>query len=329
MLLWQRTEGISLADMMEELEAKEVDRSTHFVFEHKVFSVEGSYFSALNVQNSPFFYIPMGDAQAAVPLHSLRDEFNLASGSPDARLLDVVEKSLRHVRQIRPFDSIPCEVLDGTASWSVEEQHHMIANGRITAQLVSWIAGKEQTVVDLQELQHIVSDPLTKERLQDAFNEIADQLGIGRENKHRVVDRIGHLVNELSYVEALRDKFREILVIGQILKQLTIVYHSEASVQEEVVRALELFRMPAAEYSELFASVDQETKGILEVLKEFEFKVKRIRAIRDQLHFKFSVWEEYLEDWNRLGANSGPETVKLIRDTYRFLAQRYTLAVEW
>lgn len=321
--------GPSLADAMEELEARDVDRNTHFVFEHKVFSVEGSYFSAQNTQSSPFFYIPMGDAQAAVPLHSLREEFNLASGSPDARLLEVVEKSLRHVRQIRPFDSIPREVLDGTASWSVEEKHHMIANGRITAQLVSWIAGEERTVVDLEELQKIVLDPSTKERLQEAFNEIADQMGIGRENKHQVVDRMGHVVNELSYLEALRDRFREVLGIGQLLKELTVVYRHEASVQEEVLRALELFRIPAAEYSDMFGSIDQETKGIVELLKEFETKVKRIRTIRDQLHFKFVVWEDLLEEWSRLGASNSNETVQLVRETYRFLAQRYTLAVEW
>lgn len=321
--------GTGLTEAMEELEAQDFDRSTHFVFEHKVFSVEGSYFSALNDQKSPYFYIPMGEARAAVPLHSLRKEFDLASGSSDSQLLDVVEKSLRFVREIRPYDCIPREVLDGTASWSVQDRHHMIANGRITVQLISWITGEERTVVDLEELQQVVQDPTTKDRLQEAFNEIADKLGIGRENKHKVVDRIGQLVNELSYIEALRDEFKRILTIGHELNNLASVYRSEASVQEEVIRASQLFKVPAKEYADLFGIIDRETREIYPLLEHYETKIDTIRAVRDQAHYKFMIWKNLLEGWANNPSNDTTETVRLIRDTYRFLAQNFTLAVEW
>src|SRR5690242_20663373 len=80
------------------------DRSTHFVFENKVFGLERAYFSLAHDTKEPVYHVLLGTLKAALPLPTLRAEFNIDPQSPDGKLLEVVEKSLRHVREIRPND---------------------------------------------------------------------------------------------------------------------------------------------------------------------------------------------------------------------------------
>jgi hypothetical protein len=82
---------------MQEETSEGLGGSTHFIFEHKVFGVEGCYFSLM----------PLGDEMAAVAMESLRQEFGIADDSGDGQLLDIVAKSLKYVREIRPNDSVP------------------------------------------------------------------------------------------------------------------------------------------------------------------------------------------------------------------------------
>ena len=109
----------------------------------------------------------------------LRTEFDLSPETGDGKLLGIVEKALRYVREIKPNDSIPHELLDGTASWTVEEKHRTIARNRLTIQLVSWLTGGETLVVDLTQLEQIADDPKTKTRVQEAFTKAAEKLGLG------------------------------------------------------------------------------------------------------------------------------------------------------
>ena len=46
---------------------------------------------------------------------------------------DLFARGVRFVKEIRPKDSIPSELLDGTASWSYEERHNASARARSTS----------------------------------------------------------------------------------------------------------------------------------------------------------------------------------------------------
>ena len=76
-----------------------------------------------------------------------------------AHLLDVVEKGLRFVHEIRPGDSIPSELLDGTASWRVEERHRRRARGRLMAQLIAWTAGEGLMTADDGAFEALAANP--------------------------------------------------------------------------------------------------------------------------------------------------------------------------
>ncbi len=147
---------------MQEETPEALDGSTHFAFQHKVFNLDGCYFTADRDPEKPKFLMPLGDEMAAITLAALRREFNITDGSNDGQLLDIVAKSLKYVQEIRPNDSIPQELLDGSASWSVEERHRAVASDRIKIQLATLLTGREDQVIQSEEIEQLVDDPEIK-----------------------------------------------------------------------------------------------------------------------------------------------------------------------
>jgi hypothetical protein len=311
------------------------DRSTHFLFEAKVFTLERAYFS-LEHEKEPIFHVLLGSLNAALPLPTLRAEFNIDPDSSDGKLLDIIEKSLRYVKEIRPNDSIPSELLDGRASWAVEERHRMIAQSRLIVQVTSWLAGEEMIISDVTQLEQLAEDPGTKQRMVNAVGEIAERIGIGRERKQEVMDKINDFARELSYIEALRDRFGATKQIAGTLNRLAKVYGNDRSVTEEIVRILQLLRPPLTEFEATFALVDAQTSEILNILKKYAVQVSFVRQMRDDLSFRLRLWDGLIEKWGAMTlarpgqalARTG-EAEALIKETYRFAAQNFLQGQNW
>src|ERR1700749_4003670 len=145
-----------------EIGSYEVDRSTHFLFEHKVFTLKGARFALTEDGSTPAFHVELGTLVASLPLGTLRSEFSIDRESPDGVLLAIVEKSLRFVKEIRPGDSIPRELLDGTASWAVEERHRLRAKAHLWAKT---IASGETIVAADEMLEAFVARPEIVEKV--------------------------------------------------------------------------------------------------------------------------------------------------------------------
>jgi hypothetical protein len=305
------------------------DRSQTFAFEHKVFSMAGGYFSYVKNTQEAAFHLPLGDLQGAIALPTLRAEFDLSPETSDGKLLDIVEKSLRYVREIRPNDSIPHELLDGTASWVVEEKHRAIARNRLTIQLVSWLTGGETLVVDLTQLEQIADDPKTKSRVQEAFAKAAEKLGIGAGRKQEVVDMIDKLARELSYIEALRDRYTQVQYISAQLTLLSKLYKREPGIRNEIFRMQVLIRSPVADFESMFTQADAQTGEILAVLRNIGAQTKFIRDMRDELHHRLMLWDEMINPWSTITVERSPEMESLLKDTYRFLARNFAISNDW
>ncbi len=95
-------------------------KNTHFGFEHKVFDVHGAVFKMDRSNGSVALHLTLGGVNASIDMHQLAKTFNISSDTADGNMLKMVEKGLRFVREIRPGDSIPNELLDGSASWAIE-----------------------------------------------------------------------------------------------------------------------------------------------------------------------------------------------------------------
>ena len=304
-------------------------RDTHFDFQHKVFSLPSAFFCLDPGSKQPVLNILLGDLKAALPFNTLMESFQIEEGSHDARLLGNVAKGLAYVKQIRPGEQIPGELLDGRASWSVEDRHRAIAKGRLTVQLVSWITGSEMIVVNADELEQVVEDPQTKPRVKAAFAEIAEKLGLKDNYEQYLTDRIEDLTQELSYIEALRDRFNRIRAISDHLARLTQLYRTDRTLCSEIARMQGLLRKPVRAYDSIFEQADAQTGEVVGALKSFETTVRFIRKIRDDLRTKLLEWEELIQAWDSTPIERSPAVEQLQKQTYRFLANRFIETKVW
>ncbi len=308
--------------------AEALGESTHFLFELKVFSVEGCRFEA--EAGTPKFLMPLGEGMAAISLASLRQEFDLGAESLDAKLLDIVAKSLKYVKQIRPNDSIPREILDGTASWSVEDRHRAVARDRLRIQMVSLFSGRDGQAIGLDQIEQLAEDPKFKQQLQETFAFIAEKLGLGRERKQEYNNKIEQLGHELSYIEGLRERFHTITDIARKVERLIKLYGEATRISDELGRVKALLQVARSEFGTIFDAVDAQTSEILTMLRSFDLCVQHIRDARDDLHHRFMMWDETITQWQAEGATAcGDEVEILIKQTYRFLAVNFTQTQKW
>jgi hypothetical protein len=309
--------------------ASAADRSTHFVFEHKVFNVEGAYFAPGTDDTAPLFHVVLGDIKGAMTLDSLRTEFGIKNESSDGKLLGVIERSLRFVKKIHPNDSIPREILDGSASWQVEDRHREVANSRLSYQLATWLSGKESVVSDADQLQMLVEDPAIKKRVLEGLEKVAEKLGLGKDNKSEVVNRIDVLARELAYIEALRERVGAVRMIQDKLVGAAKVYARDRHTLDEISRMQVLVRKPMAEFAGLFKSIDSETGEIVALLQNLQARVDFIRNMRDELHFMLMKWDELIALWQEQPIERSDAFFPLFKKTYQFLAQHYRPGTDW
>lgn len=305
------------------------NRSTHFLFDHKVFTVEGCRFVLSRSTEEPVMMLKLGKLDAEVPIEKLCGEFSIDPKSFDGQLLKMVCNGLKYVREIRPGDTIPNELIDGTASWRVDDRHFQIAKGRLTVQLVTWLTGGETVISSPEQLEQLVEDPVTKARVNEAFKVIANRLAISGDPEVEVEKRIELLAKELAYIEALRERLGQLGVIRRGLEAAHRIYKNERTVKEEIVRMQSLSLPPITDLEARFAQVDAQTGEILIMLNKFELNISYIREMRDDLHQCLRPWDELLEGWAEVALDKGPALEALLKKTYQHLARKYSQASHW
>ena len=212
------------------------------------------------------FAVDMGTGQGYVSIKDLRRTFFIETGSHDDRLIDRVEAGLRYVPDIRPGDEIPTEILDGTASWTVARKHKQIARDRLQVQLLSWMSGKPISYATQEDLKKIIADDANKKALKDAFNKAAVALGIDPNESEKVLDRIETLAREICYIEALRDRAREVLRVRANVEVLIKVYSGDQRMSADLGRIKILMVKAVAETDDVFNNIDAETADVLSAL---------------------------------------------------------------
>jgi hypothetical protein len=303
-------------------------RVLDFSFENRVFGAKGCVFRK-TPDGGVALHVPLGDVVAALPIETLRPSFGIQPGSSDDRLLVQVGFALRYVRQVRPGDSIPSELIDGTATWLADEKHLAAAKMRITMQLLAWIRG---THLDESATPDMVLDPDSpdvKRLINDAFTAIAEKLGLDASRRPEVVDLVDRIAQELSYIEALRDRFARMRRILPTLKALAGVYRRERSLVEVIVRCQALLLRPIQSILGKFAEIDANTGEILQTLRNFDAQVVYIRTCRDSLWESHLMWEVFLDLWDDCGTEPSPAAERAIREAYRFAARNFPQTSSW
>lgn len=306
-----------------------LESAQSFDFEHKVFEIEGCNFQYDKAEDRALFHVRLGDLQAVIGLDTLRDEFHIALDSPDDKLLSLVQRGLRFVKTIKPGDSIPTELLDGSASWVVEDRHIETAESRLSLMLANWLSGGGAQEFDREALVQLAGDPKTKERVLLAADKLAERLNLGEGNRQGVLDKVNLVARELAYIEALREHQDKLLAILDALQSCSHIYRFEKSVLESISRMIALIRPPLKRFGERFQEVDGQTGEILPLLANMDSNMEFIRSCRDEIHYEFMDWQEMVQAWKDQPMARSENMEKLMRRTYQFLATNYPQSQPW
>jgi hypothetical protein len=314
-----------MTQVASEIGSYEADRSTHFLFDHKVFTLKGARFALTEDGSTPAFHVELGTLVASLPLGTLRSEFSTHRDSNDGVLLAIVEKSLRFVKEIRPGDSIPRELLDGSASWSVEGRHRLRAKAHLWARAINTdeTGGAKDDL-----LEAFVERPETKTKLNAAAKEIATKLGYEM-TAESVLARIDDLGRELAYIEALQERCGEVLNIVPKVNQLARVYRSDRAIVDELSRIRTLMLKPIELYDGIFARLTKRQESIEEAIGHFHERVEFIREQRDDVHQSLMLWDPILTGWKTIEMTRCTESETKITNLYRFIARHYLTSQSW
>ncbi|MDE1147334.1 MAG: hypothetical protein PW843_12055 [Azospirillaceae bacterium] len=290
-----------------------------FTFTHQALSLPNSFFTLSH--GEPVLQIDLGDARGTIPVKQVAQMFSIAPDSTDGQLLGMVASSLKFVRIIHNGDRIPSEILDGTASWTIEARHRDLAFIKIGGSLLKAIAGaREHTALDESEE--------AKRRMREQAAEIASLVGLPPDRKQEVVDRVEVLANELGFLEALREYFKPVFDIGRKLREMQKLARGDRELDHQLRRIQTLLKVPVDKYREWFDEVEAGTGEAVAALKQFEGTVAMLRRHRDGLHFETLAWEDIPQRWKALDPAKDEAMFEISR-LYRFLASRYLDTKVW
>lgn len=301
--------------------------STLFEFSHQAFRAPDARF-LLSSDGQACMALKLGDLDALVPLSSFIKEFSLA-GTPDGALLELVVSGLKFVKVIRPGDSIPREILDGTASWSVSEEHLETARGRLTMQLYSFLGGQERVLTDATEIMQVVDDPSVKTRIRDGVGTVLERLGLEPDQGPEIDVRLDRFARDLAYIVALRERAGTINKLMEKVAALRRVYRRDRTVDEELIRVNNLLQKPINRFAKFFAEVDAHTGEVLGILANVDQHLTYIRESRDTAHLRLMKWDDLLVSWETLAPDISSGSEGAIRKLYQFLAQNFLTESSW
>jgi hypothetical protein len=301
--------------------------STLFEFTHQAFRAPDARF-LLGGDGQPCMALKLGTLDALVPLSSLIKEFDLA-GTADGALLEMVVSGLKFVKLIRPGDSIPREILDGTASWSVSEENLATARGRLTLQLYGFLGGQERVLTDAIEIMQMVDDPGVQARIRNGTGTVLDRLGLGADQGGRIDATLDRFARDLAYIVALRERAGTLGKLMEKVAALRRVYRRDRTVDEELIRVNNLLQKPINRFHKFFAEVDAHTGEILGILANVDQHLAYVRESRDTLHLQLMKWDDLFAAWETLAPDISSATEGAIRRLYQFLAQNFLVESSW
>jgi len=299
-----------------------------FSFAHRLFAVPGVWFGRTADLREAALHIPMGDYTATVTLDALRTAFRIARGGTDDRMLDLVAGALDHVKRITPGEKLPREVLDGSASWTVEDRHVDVARARLAVRL----ARTTEMPLDKQATQEArLAEFGASQEARSAIVQGVDRLIITERiglSEHEAEEVVAALVHETSYIEALRQDMVFLDSFPERLGGYRRLFPSDQNFADGLVLMQGLARRPRDEVRETLAGVDRMMEHVPEVLQRWSTAAEHVRAARNKLH-RFSVdWADLRKRWDRESLMES-KLAGLLRETYRFLALRYAKGQAW
>lgn len=301
-------------------------------FDHRFFaSFADACFRIDEAEGVPVFAFGLGQQKVALPFGGIKREFSLREYGNDGLMLNTIERGLRFVGLLRVGDPIPPEVLTGDASWEQGENHRTAARNRLGAQLVGWHLGHRVALGDPVGIEKFIAHHVNEISIDDALSHMAIELGQAGDGDGMIADVMAAAVEELSYIEALRERYLAVCRIGERLQKLRREFAHHAGTVDEVEPVVRLISIPIRSLGLSLTEVDARLASIMSLFCDFTFHRNALRDIRDDMYIRLNPWDEIIADWGRLSGNiTDPYSVTpLLRDLYRFLAPRFMPADTW
>lgn len=304
----------------------------HCYLKHRVFSrFPDAVFRRAEADDMPVMVVSLGEREAALPLRSLQREFDIADESDDGRMLAKIAAALDFVTSLRPGDPLPAEVLTGDASWEPTRQHLRLANARLQLQLAAWLqpdAAQDQAPLDPRALLAAADDPKLRQQVQEAFRRVAGELNLA--SSEAVVPMVEALVQELAYVEALRERLLlPVQAMAAKLARLAQGWRGDAAQVETLTQVRRLTAVALRRIGGRFEELDAQTGEVLATLRNLDNQRTFIRASRDWLYRTQRAWQPLLLEWESVGYTLDDQARAVIERSYRFLAPRFMPVTEW
>jgi hypothetical protein len=303
----------------------------HFEFHHRLFNVPGIWFGRTADLKDAGLYIPMGDFTACLTLDSVRESFRIEPGSHDDIQLDQVREALDYVKRITPGERIPREVVDGTASWSVEDPHRAIARAKLAIRLSRAYGLPCERPARLDDMVAFGTDGRAAAAITAALDRhmethLGGEIdGAARTEVRNVAEAIVH---ESAYIEALREKMMFLPRIYERIGGSRQRFQSDVSLSEEIVMMHSLCRRPKEAQAELMATVDRILEDPVACLRAWPAASEQVRNGRNAMHRLAVDWSDLEPKWRSPPINE-TALANLLRETYRFLAMRYSRDDVW
>lgn len=279
---------------------------------------------------APVMVVALGDEVAALPIGSVKREFDIPDDSPDGKVLALVVEALDFVAGISIGDALPSEVLTGRASWQPGPKHEQIAAAKLRLQLLGWVdpaaaAGEGGQPPTLERME---TDPALRAGVQRAFEQAAKELGLA--GSADVVRLVGEIAGELAFIEALRDTFlRRVAAMVERLDALSTGAVLNAERQTVLARVRKLARVALRQVATRFAEIDAQTGEVLATLRHVERHTAFIRTHRDWLYRSSRAWETILLEWDSAMPGLDDAAWARLNRAYQFLAPRFMPVQEW
>lgn len=294
---------------------------TRFDFDNKIFTIPGAYIFGHGVDREPMLNVQMGELSASLPIEGVCREFGIEPGSTDRELLILAAKALNHVKFIAPGDQIPSEILDGTASWKLEDEHIDYAKNRMLLSLASWASGQQMKARDPHQLAEMLDTPDIKTNLQQGFETAARELEL--KGRDEVMSLIEQVARERAYVVSLRDYYGWILALPKALKRTQSILSLDRQSLEIAVRVHQLSSIAIDKYKKRFSAFDAQLDEPRSVLSSIPSTIEYIRDTRDDLHRDTLYWKEIEEIWKTPPFDSPKAMRKHVNDLYAFIARHF------
>jgi hypothetical protein len=305
---------------------------TRCLLRHRMFTVCGTpLFRRAETDGAPVMVVQMGEREAALPLRSLQREFGIGDDTPDGRMLALIAEALDFVTALHLGDTLPSEVLTGKASWEPNPTHVAIVNARLRLQMVAWLTtgtGGERIEVTAESLLQVADDQALRARVQTALDHAAQELGL--RHADQVLKMLEALGEELSYIEALRERLlgRLTATVAKI-ERVAGAWRGDAHQSETSTQVRRLAHTALQQTRQRFDELDAQTGEVLAALRNADSQRSFIRAHRDWLYRSLRAWEPVLGWWEAAGSEFDPAMTALMGRTYQFLAPRFMAVTEW